>query len=311
MATRNPLNRHRERSPAVATSAAVVDAAVSAATNNAQQIALSAIRVEPDKYQLRANGLDDDHIADLRETLRETELEPVELVQTEEGQLILAHGFHRYEAYRLEARSTLPALIFPGTEIDAFDRAVAANQKHGLKRTNADKRNWVVRILLHPVRGAEWSNNEIARRAGVSAPFVGKVRKELEEAQQIEPVTQRTVVRNGHVYTQNTQSIGRPTQPHPTPQPATQSPPATSETAPAATPDPQSETRAEAAPAPAAKPQSSDTSQIPSRQTLQRTLSDLCAQVDTVLAARPQALNAEEVRLREMVESVRRNGWLV
>ena len=52
---------------------------------------------------------------------------------------------------------------------------VGANSSHGVRRTNADKRAAVL-LLLNDVEWAAWSDNEIAKRVGVSQPFVGELR---------------------------------------------------------------------------------------------------------------------------------------
>ena len=56
--------------------------------------------------------------------------------------------------------------------------SVGANATHGLPRSNADKRR-AVETLLRDDEWAQWSDSEIARRAAVSQPFVGKVRGEV------------------------------------------------------------------------------------------------------------------------------------
>lgn len=52
-------------------------------------------------------------------------------------------------------------------------------QGHGLRRTNADKRRAVMAALAHP-NGRGLSDRLIAEHCGVSDPFVGTVRAELQ-----------------------------------------------------------------------------------------------------------------------------------
>lgn len=52
---------------------------------------------------------------------------------------------------------------------------------NGLPRTNADKRNQV-ELLLKDADWQKMSDRALAAHCGVSAPFVGKVRAELEAA---------------------------------------------------------------------------------------------------------------------------------
>lgn len=45
-------------------------------------------------------------------------------------------------------------------------------------RTDEDKRK-AVKTLLEDQEWSQWSDSEIARQAGVSAPFVKKIREEM------------------------------------------------------------------------------------------------------------------------------------
>ncbi len=83
--------------------------------------------------------------------------------------------------------------------------SVSANATHGLRRTNADKRR-AVETLLNDEEWGNWSDREVARRCGVSHPFVINIRKNLSgNRYQIERLTSR----NGTTYTQNTAKIGK------------------------------------------------------------------------------------------------------
>lgn len=100
-------------------------------------------------------------------------------------------GLHRRESIRRAGwPGPVPVYVRPGTEADAILLAAGANQSHGVRRTNADKRIAVLRLLRHP-RWGEWSDAELARRAGVSDNFVGQLRRaELAAAQGNGPVVQ-------------------------------------------------------------------------------------------------------------------------
>src|SRR5690606_10483672 len=81
--------------------------------------------------------------------------------------------------------------------------SVGANAKHGLQRTNEDKRRAVTTLLIDP-EWQKWSDREIARRTGVHHDTVGTYRRELEASGGIRQITQREVMRGGTTYTQNT-----------------------------------------------------------------------------------------------------------
>lgn len=96
----------------------------------------------------------------------------------------LADGFHRLEAARQLKLETIQADIEPGQLRDAIRYSLSANSRHGLRRTNADKRRAVARALLDP----EWvklSDNKLAEMCAVSRPFVSKVRSGLEDEGEI------------------------------------------------------------------------------------------------------------------------------
>lgn len=126
----------------------------------------------------------------------------------------IADGFHRLFAHKKLELVEIDAEIRSGTRRDAVLFSVGANRRHGLPASNADKRK-AVQTLLDDAEWAQWSDREIARQCGVSAPFVGGARKAI-----CKPFTDtsRTVERNGKTYEQQTSNIGRNPIPTPTEQ---------------------------------------------------------------------------------------------
>ena len=90
----------------------------------------------------------------------------------------LADGFHRLAAYMQLGRDTIPCEIIRGTIDDAREYACCTNSKHGLPRTSDDKRKAVEEFFSIRCRD-DLSNNEIAKKLGVSGPFVKNVRESL------------------------------------------------------------------------------------------------------------------------------------
>lgn len=90
----------------------------------------------------------------------------------------LADGFHRVAATKRAGQHRLTADIRAGTKRDAILYSVGANDAHGLRRTNEDKRR-AVETLLRDEEWNKWSDREIADRCGASNTFVGKVRAEI------------------------------------------------------------------------------------------------------------------------------------
>lgn len=89
----------------------------------------------------------------------------------------LADGFHRYHAARDVHVPELPATIHNGTVRDAILFSLGCNDRHGLRRTNEDKRHSVMTMLNDP-EWSQWSDRTIADKCGVSNTFVGHLRSE-------------------------------------------------------------------------------------------------------------------------------------
>jgi len=85
----------------------------------------------------------------------------------------LADGFHRYHAHRNIGALEIEADVRDGTLMDALLFAYGANKSHGLRRTNADKRNAVEGMLKN---FGSWSDNRIAKHVGVAHTFVATIR---------------------------------------------------------------------------------------------------------------------------------------
>lgn len=88
----------------------------------------------------------------------------------------MADGFHRFLGAVKAERASIKCEVHQGTLRDAILYACGANQTHGLKRTSADKRCAVERLLADP-EWASWSNKRIAEAAGVGASLVDDIRK--------------------------------------------------------------------------------------------------------------------------------------
>jgi len=120
----------------------------------------------------------------------------------------LADGFHRYFGARDAGESAIDAEIRTGTQRDAVLYSWGANDKHGLPRSNADKRN-IVTAILKDEQGRQGSDNKIAKDFGFSHPFVGNVRRSLETVSS-EKSTERTyTTKQGTTATMQTGGIGK------------------------------------------------------------------------------------------------------
>jgi hypothetical protein len=90
----------------------------------------------------------------------------------------LVDGLHRIRAVEKEGIEAIECEIHSGDRRAAILAACQANATHGLRRTNAQKRA-VVGRLLNDSKWTLWSDHEIARRCNVSAAFVGQERERL------------------------------------------------------------------------------------------------------------------------------------
>ena len=122
-----------------------------------------------------------------------------------QGEYVLVDGYHRLLAHRrVWPDRAIDAEVLQGNLYDALWYSYGANKTHGLRRTNADKAKAARAALRHP-NGEKMSDNSIAEHVGVSHPFVGKIRREIESTCNNYKSTTRTG-RDGR--TINTSSIG-------------------------------------------------------------------------------------------------------
>ena len=131
--------------------------------------------------EIRLNGgtqmresIDQDTVQDYAGLL--DELPPV-VVFNDGKQHWLADGFHRVKAAQFADRDAIACEIRQGSRRDAVLFAVSANARHGLRRSNADKRKGVM-ALLSDKEWCRWSDREIARQCAVSGALVTVLRRE-------------------------------------------------------------------------------------------------------------------------------------
>jgi len=99
-----------------------------------------------------------------------------------------------------------------GTKRDAILYSVSANDAHGLRRSNEDKRKAVL-TLLNDGEWARWSDSEIARRCAVHHSFVGDMRKKslAVNASEATEVARTFNNKHGTVSIMRTENIGKKT----------------------------------------------------------------------------------------------------
>lgn len=139
-------------------------------------IALSKIRIDGGT-QARVE-LNQETVAEYAEAYRSGAAMPPVVLFYDGTTYWLADGFHRYFGAKQAGLAEIWEEITPGTKRDAVLFSLAANARHGLRRTNADKRK-AVSVLLNDPEWSAWSDNDIAKRCSVSNHLVADVKKSL------------------------------------------------------------------------------------------------------------------------------------
>lgn len=141
-----------------------------------QQLRLDQIRTDGGT-QCRI-GMDPDVIQEYAVARLDGAKFPPVIVFYDKSHYWLADGFYRCASTRKAGLKRIDADVRTGTKRDAVLFAVGANQSHGLRRSNADKRRAVL-TLLQDEEWGQWSNSEIARRCGVHHEMVANLRASL------------------------------------------------------------------------------------------------------------------------------------
>lgn len=132
-----------------------------------------------DKGTQTREEIDQRTVTEYAEVLMNKEVMPPLEVFSDGIKYYLVDGFHRYFANKQVGNTEVEVNVHKGTLRDAQEYALGVNDKHGLKRTNADKR----RAVLIALEDLEWSlltNREIGKLCRVSHTFVNAIKEKLE-----------------------------------------------------------------------------------------------------------------------------------
>lgn len=121
---------------------------------------------------------DQEHIDFLAEQIQNGETLPPITVVHDGLEYYLADGFHRILAHIKIGKASIKCEVITGTLRHAIDLSGMANKTHGLNRSHATKRKQVL-IYLEDFEWSELSDRQIAKKVGVSHPFVANLRAEL------------------------------------------------------------------------------------------------------------------------------------
>lgn len=181
-----------------------IGAAVRAAERG--ELMLDLIRMDGGTQSRTA--LDGETINDYAEAMKDGARFPAVTVFYDGSAYWLADGFHRVNAAKQAGLASLPVELAQGTQRDAILFSVGANASHGKRRTNADKRQAVER-LLRDDEWSKWSDNRIAEQCAVDQSTVSKYRKELTSL--MESISENRIFRTkyGTTATMQTGNIGK------------------------------------------------------------------------------------------------------
>lgn len=125
-------------------------------------------------------SIDQQVVSEYAAALKEGAKFPAVVVFHDGLEYFLADGFHRYLSHIQAGLTEIEVEVKNGTVRDAILYSLSANDSHGLRRTNADKRKAVM-TLLEDEDWKTWSSSDIARACKVSHVFVIKLRKDKPE----------------------------------------------------------------------------------------------------------------------------------
>jgi hypothetical protein len=129
---------------------------------------------------------------------------PLQIVAAD-NTFLLVDGYHRLEAAKLAKLKMIRCLVREGDRRYAILLSSKANVRHGLRRTIADKRRAVMKVLAD-VEWRRWSDRQIARHCRVSPPFVSQLRSKMgkvtdnvigDNQAQSEGMTRRFITKHG------------------------------------------------------------------------------------------------------------------
>jgi hypothetical protein len=139
-----------------------------------QSVALNQINIA-DGIQTRVE-INPEAVEDYSQSYRQgTNFPPIELF-LDGAKHILVDGFHRVEAARKAGLNCIAANVRVGTLTEALVYALQANEKNGLRRSNADKHHCAELALK---QWPDYTDRRLARICGVGYDLIGRVRKDL------------------------------------------------------------------------------------------------------------------------------------
>jgi hypothetical protein len=121
-------------------------------------------------------GVDPATVLKYRELMRDgVVFQPLDVVGTPDGELLLVDGWHRVEAAERENIDKLRVRVWPGSREDAVEFAAQCNARHGLPRSEADLSKVVAMLIALP-KWRQAVDGDIAKHIHASRATVQRVR---------------------------------------------------------------------------------------------------------------------------------------
>lgn len=152
---------------------------ISPELKNVPVVELSVTVIRTDGQTQSRAGMNFEVVREYAERMREGDIFPPLDVYFDGSKYWLADGFHRLEANRTNQSKMVRVRLYTGTRREALFHSIRSNTNHGLQRNDADKR-MVVLLLLQDDEWGVKSNYELARYCLISAPFVRKIKNEVQ-----------------------------------------------------------------------------------------------------------------------------------
>ncbi|WOO43133.1 ParB/RepB/Spo0J family partition protein [Rubellicoccus peritrichatus] len=147
-------------------------------------------------FQIRAK-MDSKWIKELSELYKAgATIDPVTVYVTNrrDPDFLLVDGFHRFEAAKKAGQKSISVKVIEGSRADAMKAALGANVRHGIQRTNADKRRAAeVAIKEFP----DLSTAELARICGVSWTCIDNTKQEFQSSSIEGSESEKAIGRDG------------------------------------------------------------------------------------------------------------------
>jgi ParB-like chromosome segregation protein Spo0J len=129
--------------------------------------------------------------------MKTTDFEPILLYRLPSGELVLADGFHRYEAAKMLRREKIACTIVEGTMEEAILAGMAANAALEDRTLTAEDKAHAIKLLLRNEEFNSWSDNGLAVIVGRGVHAVSATRLALRDSEGIALPERVKIIKDG------------------------------------------------------------------------------------------------------------------